>query len=369
MTSAGANPTGVHMEESLHISLIEPTDEQKWDEFVARHPFGWLTHLSGWRRVIEQSFPHIKGFYLALTGPNNTIRAALPVYEVRSRLTGTRLVSVPFAAICDPLISAPEDLGPLLDAVTGLSRKNGAAFIELRSVLSSPLIHREELASHTFYKHHYLLLSPGLDRLKAGFHRSCVRQRIARGENSGLQLKKGATEADLESLYRLYRLTRKRLGLPPQPYSFFWALWDVFAPSGNLEILLAEHDGRPLAGLLLFKFKDRVSAEYAVMDDSYRDMSPNHYLFWEAIKSASLESYRIFDFGLTPQSNKQLLDFKSRWGTQVIDCFTHYYPKHACTSIKENESSLGYRFVQNLCKIMPDRAFTCFGAFIYKHMG
>ena len=88
------------------IIEIDPQSDPRWDQFVESHPLGLICHLSGWKQVLEESFPQMKGRYLAILSDDNSIRAALPVFEIRSILTGNRLVSIPFATNCDPLISS-----------------------------------------------------------------------------------------------------------------------------------------------------------------------------------------------------------------------------------------------------------------------
>ena len=71
---------------------------------------------------------------LALGDPNDdgrALRAGLPVYEVRSWLTGNRLVAAPFATLCDPLVSGPEDLGLLLDKVMQTARDRRSKHVEI----------------------------------------------------------------------------------------------------------------------------------------------------------------------------------------------------------------------------------------------
>ena len=67
--------------------IIDPVKDPRWDKFVEGHPFGLICHLSGWKQVLEESFPHMKGYYLALLNHDNeSIRAALPIFEVKSVL-------------------------------------------------------------------------------------------------------------------------------------------------------------------------------------------------------------------------------------------------------------------------------------------
>ena len=66
-----------------NVQIINPITDDRWDRFVESHPFGWICHLSGWKKMLESTFPHIKGHYIALLDSNGNIQAALPIFEVR----------------------------------------------------------------------------------------------------------------------------------------------------------------------------------------------------------------------------------------------------------------------------------------------
>lgn len=181
-----------------NVELIDPLQDPRWDKFVESHPFGLICHLSGWKRILENSFSHLKGHYLCLFKPDGeTIQAALPVYEVKSWLTGTRLVSIPFATLCDPLISEEEDSEKLLSAATGLVKKTRAIYVEFRTFQSKVMAQHKDLGCSAFYKHHYLSLEKEPEELKKNFHRTCTRQRISRALKSELTLKVAEDEQDL----------------------------------------------------------------------------------------------------------------------------------------------------------------------------
>jgi hypothetical protein len=304
-----------------------------------------------------------------LDGTNNQIQAGLPVFEVESWLTGKRLVSIPFATLCDPLISSSEEMRILFDSALNLSNKFGGSYIEIRTLSSPPLIEDHRLGNSRFYKHHYLLLENGPEQLKKKFHRTCVRQRISRAIGSKLTLKVADSESDLHHFYQLHMTTRKRLCLPTQPYHFFKALWDTFSPTNKMTVLLAKKEEKTIASLILFKFKDRVSAEFAASDETFRDLSPNHFLFWEAIQSAYHDGYKIFDFGRTSPNNESLMDFKRHWGTQVVDLSHYYYPKQVLEEVIKREESFGFRLVKKACEKAPDYALKYIGNFCYRHLG
>ena len=352
------------------VTLIDPSEDPRWDVFVENHPFGWICHLSKWKRVLEKSFKHMNGYYFVrMDNSGENIEAALPIFEVKSWLTGTRLVSIPFATLCDPLIETSDDITELFESVLDFSKKIKSSYVEIRTLSSASLLQDVRLAKTSFYKHHYIPLGPDPEKLKKNFHRSCVRQRITRAEKSNLRMKVGEDDSDLYKFYRLQLMTRKRLGLPCQPYQFFESLWESFFPSNQLTLLLAEKDGETIGGIILFKYKDRISAEFAASDDKFTDISPNHYLFWEAIKLACYEGYKVFDFGRTSPSNQSLMDFKRRWGTTVIDLPQFYYPEKLARKSAQEKKSRRYKLINKLCKDAPNYAQQIIGNFCYRHLG
>src|SRR6476661_1370625 len=111
---------------------LEPSDEPRWDAFVVRHRNGLIYHRGCWRRVLEEAFPHIRGRFLALVDRGtDEIVAGMPVYTVRSWLLGNRVVSLPFATFCDPLIDDEAQFEILWPHVQDLYRRVHARRIEV----------------------------------------------------------------------------------------------------------------------------------------------------------------------------------------------------------------------------------------------
>lgn len=352
----------------LRANIINPTIDPRWDEFVENHPWGWICHLSKWGKILEQCFKHIKGYYLALVDENDQIRAGLPIFSVRSWLTGNRLVSIPHGTLCDPLVSSANDMDQMLEATIKLANTLVIPRIEVRTFMSSPLFRDNAFVKDNYYKHHYLSLMPDPEQLKKSFHRTCVRQRITRALNSNLEVKIANNVSELAGFYKLHTLTRKRHGLPPQPYSLFELLWERFHPLNRIAVLTAFWENKPVASLVLFKFKNRVSAEFAASDDASFEMSPNHLLFWEAIRLSCHEGYEVFDFGRTPPSNEKLMDFKRHWGTKMVDLPQFFYGKQLNQRVRQDDK-FSYKAVRAVCHKIPDRFLPLFGRFVYNHLG
>jgi Acetyltransferase (GNAT) domain len=354
----------------LKIVLLDPVQDPRWDRFVESHPFGWVCHLSGWKQVLESTFRHMKGYYFALLDDSGErIEAGLPVFHVRSRLLGDRLVSVPFATLCDPLVANPTQFLQLASAVQELATALKARSIEVRSLYSGHLIRGCWLEESDFYKLHYLELKNGCEDLLKGFHPKSVRHSIRRAVKNQVQLNGGEPGWVLDRFFSLHMGTRRRLGLPLHPYRWFEALWQVFAPSGRLKILTAEKNHTTIGALLLFKFKDRVSIDYSAYDEAFADMRPNHFLFWEAIQMACREGFKTFDFGRTNPHHSSLMEFKARWGTRIMDLPQFFFPKGTKDLASQEAGSVKYRLLHAACRHAPGFYQKAIGEFCYRHMG
>ncbi len=353
-----------------NVVLIDPLRDERWDRFVENHPFGWIVHLSGWKEMLERSFPHMKGYYLIVEDEKNgRIVAGLPIFQVKSWFTGKRLVSIPFATLCDPLISDDKSTAALLEGAIELSHQLDADWIEIRALHANMPTEHPRFGRVSFFHHHYLTLDKPLEELKTSFHAKAVRYEINKANKSGLHRVIADSKEELKLFYRLYVKTRTRLGLPPHPYCLFESLWDVFVPQGALKLTLAILNQDVAAAQIFFKYKDRVSMEFEAWDFRFRNISPNHFLIWEEIKDSYQEGYLTFDFGRTSIRNVSLMDFKRRWGSSVVDLPKFIYPLERSAQFSENDSNLTYRIARVVFQHSPDLISKTLGKLLYKHLG
>lgn len=341
---------------------IDPCREPAWNLFIERHPFGLMYHLAEWKNLIENCFGHMKGHYFVLK-ETEEIKAALPVFEVKSWIFGDRLVSIPYATLCDPLVSGRNEYELLLGAVKDLSRNLKSTYIEIRALNSSGFIDQQKAGSS--FKCHYLNLETDRRTIEQNFHHS-LRQKLRKVGRSNLKMRTGENESDLQEFYRLNIMTRRRLGLPPQPFKFFRVLWKIFYP-GKIRMLIAEHQNKAIAAVILFIFKDRVSAEFTATDWNYIKMNPVHFLYWEIIKWAQASGYKIFDLGRTDVGNEGLMSFKNSWGMQMVDIPQYFYPDGKKTPIIEGSSI--HKIAENIFRKSPDFAAKILGNICYAHLG
>ncbi len=352
------------------VKIIDPTKDSRWDKFSAGHPLGLICHHSRWKAVIEKSFRHMTGCYLALSdSQDEDLVAALPVFEVKSVLTGKRMVSMPFSSVCNPLVSDASQFKALLDAAITLFRESGADYLEVRSCGSEKSVTDDRLAQVANYKSHYLDLDRPLAEIWHGIRRNSIRTKISKAKRNGVEIVVGQNESDLRKFYGVHVKLRKSICRPVLPYRFFSNLWESFKPLDMVSVLLAEKGKETVGALLCYKFRDRVSAEFIGIDPLVRNLGVNNLLIWESVRLARSEGYRIFDFGRTSVMNKGLLDFKKRWGTHEQNLSDFYYPAAKAENIATLEQSRKFRWSVKVFEKTPEILYPGLGRFFYKHLG
>ncbi len=113
---------------------------------------------------------------------------------------------------------------------------------------------------------------------------------------------RGAGLDDLPLFYRLYDQTAARDRFIIRPLAYYRDAWGLFMEADLARLFLAEHEGQVLAGLLLFRFGDRVWYMYGASSNDKRHLMPNHLLQWEAIRWAKAQGCEVYDMWGAPDS-------------------------------------------------------------------
>ncbi len=323
------------------------------------------------KKYSKSAFGHIRGRFLVLKDGSGQIQAGLPVYTVKSWLLKDRTVSVPFATICDPLVSTQEEFNLLWPAIEDVSGKQGSRRIEIRTRRISTDCMPAFLRASARYKHHYLPLSQNTDALFRSFSQSCVRRRVDKAKRAGIVAEERHDEQSLRAFHDMLVATRRRRSLPPMPFAFFQSIYRCLSPN-NVSLYLALHEGKPVGGLMALKFKDMWTMEY----NGDADNSPpgvNQFLCWEAIQRAKSSGAEFYSFGRTSLDNPSLLEYKSRWAT-IEEDLTDFVSFPGSASARADESpkalSLALRAAaKRLLQHAPAALQKSFGDFCYRHLG
>jgi CelD/BcsL family acetyltransferase involved in cellulose biosynthesis len=129
-TSAAPPPAPMlHAPAPLVQLLGTGADERaRWDAFVQKAPSATFFHRAGWQRVIEQAFGHKTWFFYV--EEDGEITGVLPLAQIKSRLFGHSLISLPFC-VYGGVAAETEAARKLLDAAAEeLAASLGAGHLE-----------------------------------------------------------------------------------------------------------------------------------------------------------------------------------------------------------------------------------------------
>ncbi|MFO1052085.1 MAG: FemAB family XrtA/PEP-CTERM system-associated protein [Planctomycetota bacterium] len=271
----------------LRVRELLPGEDARWDSFVRDHPQGSFFHLTGWRRVVEETFHHASHYLVCERG--RAWCGVLPAFYVRSPFIGRQLVSIPYAVYGGLLVHEDQFIQPLLDAAAQYGRRQGAGYLELR--------HLEERAGErkpyelyvTFRKE----LPQKVEDVLAGIPKK-ARAEVRRARDK-FQLT-CTTSDEVEVFYALFAEEKRRLGTPSLPLRWFRNLKEEFGNSVVLHVV-REPDGTPLCAVMSFLFKDTVYSYYSGSSADSRGKGVSDFVYCQIMEWAVAQGLRRFDFG------------------------------------------------------------------------
>jgi lipid II:glycine glycyltransferase (peptidoglycan interpeptide bridge formation enzyme) len=346
------------------IRELDQIGEEVWDDFVEQHPLGSIYHHSAWHHVIEETYGYRGRYCIVESG--DRIRAALPFVLINNLPFRKRLVSYPYSDSCDPLVRERDELDAIMGTIEESLKSGRIASAEVRTVKLAEMLHRDA-DSGSRYCNFVLALEPGKEKLFRSFHRNCVQRGIRKAQDFRVEVVEGRDLSDMKQFYGLHVSTRKRHGVPPQPFRFFRNLWEKLYPRNMLSLLLGMTNGVCAAAVVLLKFKDSVYYKFAAGDRRFLVKRPNHLLIWRIIETAVEEGYRYLDFGRTFTGDRGLMQWKARWGAVPLR-FDYIYPGDCNKSRFNQQGDRANVMISSVLKKMPCFALRMSGELFYKYL-
>ena len=226
------------------VSTVESLTEPRWTRLIERAPAATIFHHPAWIAHLRRTY----GYPISATcvaDSDSELVAGLPVATVTSRLTGRRLVALPFSDLCPPLVAAhaPQWAGPALGEELQALQRRLRVPLEIRGSGAG----LGDAAPAERFHHHVLALEPDVAAVQRRFARSHVLRGVRRARREGLSTVVRTDRTALECFYRLHVGTRRRLGVPTQPRRFILGLDTLFA-EGLGFVLVVHRERRPIRG-------------------------------------------------------------------------------------------------------------------------
>lgn len=347
----------------MNIWELNPTTDPRWSDFVDRHPEASVFHDASWLRAVEQTYRY-QPMAFTTSAPSEPLRNGVVGCQIRSWVTGRRLVCTPFSDHCQPLVGSAEEMRCLSQSLVQLGARRGWKYVELRP-LSHPFT-APEFAPRPSCLLHTLDLTPDADQLLRRTHKTAIQQPIKRAEREGLACEAGYSEKLLQVFFRLTTLTRRRQQLPPQPISWFRHL--AACLGDRLQIRVAFKDGQAIASILTLQFKQTLTYKYGCSDIAFQSLGATPYLIWSAILDAKARGLACMDFGRSDLDNTGLITFKNRWGAVPRELQYVRWSRRAARS--EGVKAEGRKALAGkLFAVLPDSVLQAAGGVLYRHVG
>lgn len=342
------------------LKLMQPRDAARWDAFVRACPSATFFHLSGWQKVIEQSFCLKTWFYYV--EQDGQIQGVLPLAEIKSRLFGHSLGAMPFCVYGG--VAAQDDTARLLldMAADQLAQKLGVGHLEYRGMQRA---HPGDASWHT--KDLYVTFRKeitGDDETNMNAIPRKQRAMVRKGIKLGL---KGVVEDNVERMFEAYAHSVLRLGTPVFPKKYFALLQQTFGDECEVRTIYTADD-RLVASVLSFYWRDEVVPYYGGGMDLAREVAGNDFMYWNLMQAAAARGCRMFDFGRS-KLGTGAYDFKKNWGFEAQP-LPYEYKLYGASALPDNNPlNPKYQLFIKMWKKLPLPVANFLGPYIVRNLG
>jgi peptidoglycan pentaglycine glycine transferase (the first glycine) len=153
--------------------------------------------------------------------------------------------------------------------------------------------------------------------------KSKTRYNIRLAERRGVTVRRGAYN-DIDLLYRMYAHTAVRDDFLIRGKVYYQTVWQTFFNAGLAEPLVAEVEGQPVGGAVIFRFGGRAWYMHGMSLDEHREKMFNYRLQWEAMLRSRVAGCRTYDMWGAPDTFTEddplwgVYRFKDGFGGQVV---------------------------------------------------
>lgn len=151
------------------------------------------------------------------------------------------------------------------------------------------------------------------------------RYNIRYAERKGVSARLGATDADLDAFYALHESTAKRQGFTFRTKEYFATFQKHFMVDANHAAFgVAEHDGQPVAAILVTFLGDEAIYLYGGSAPQDRNVYASYLVQWQAMQEAKRRGCKFYNMtGVSAKDDPQdpwhgLRQFKLKFGAEVV---------------------------------------------------
>ncbi len=336
-------------------------DFSSWDDYVRSNPEGTFCHLAGWKKVIERGAGQECPYLIAEC--ENTIVGVLPLSFRKSMLFGNALISSMFAVYGGVVASTAEASEALEVYAWEMAQSWRLNTVSYKSTNAQ---HKEqegwavELDSAATFRKPLQLDEESILLDIPRKQRAVVRKSL----NNGLSC---TWEKDLDTFYQLYAVSVRNLGTPVFPKKLFASFLQEFGNDVEVQIIYSP-EGKPLASLMSFYFKDQVLPYYAGGTVDARIYGAHDYMYYQLMVRAARKGKKVFDFGRSKVGTGPY-KFKKNWGFEPLPLEYQHQLAAGMEAPNLSPSNRKFELMVKVWKKLPLGIANVIGPPIARHLG
>lgn len=301
---------------NIAATILSAADEIAYEAFLAACPAATFYHSLRYRDLLI-AVTGANAEYLICKDDAGSISGVLPLMS-RDGPFGTVINSLPFFGSYGGVLATDSEAAAVLWQAYGQKlEKPGLA---AATVIDNPFAITSTLPPFppSYIDTRIAQITP-LDGADAGAKLmaridSSTRRNIRKAEQSGVTV--AVENSAIGFLARTHCANMAEIGGVAKPASFFEEFPRIFRANDEYRIYIARLDGKPVAALLLFYYKDFVEYFTPATEDDQRGVQPMAAILHRAMLDAAAEGRRIWNWGGTWTSQTGVYRFKRKWGAE-----------------------------------------------------
>lgn len=313
--------------------MMTPTPDQ-WDTFVSSHPRAHVLQLSNWG-ALKRAYGWHDDRVTLTDSAGNIIAGA----QILFRPLPFRLGTMAYLAM-GPYLTDPALESDLWHAIDQCARKHHAAFLKWEPGIYLPgetppdfarLGFRESLQTVQPSRTILIDIRAG-DETILGRMNQGTRRKIRQSLKNDIRYYEGSSQ-DIAVFNQLIQGTGARNEFGVHEPAYYQLAYDLFVPRNDAALILAEHEGDPLAGIMIFAKGQCAWYLYGASSDVKRNLMATYGVQWQAIQWAKARGCHYYDLWGIPDEDEATLEaqfqtredglwgvygFKRGWGGNVV---------------------------------------------------
>jgi CelD/BcsL family acetyltransferase involved in cellulose biosynthesis len=341
------------------VRIVDPVLFPGWDHLLDRFPDASIFHGAGWAQILAATYGHRPLYFCRFD--RDQLMGVLPVMEIASRWTGKRGASLPFTDVCSPLVKVGQGASDLYSAALNHGRGHGWRYLECRSPAPD---WRGSTESVSFYTH--VLDLPAAPKELFERMESSVRRGVRKAESAGVRVEFRTDPVAVEIYYQLHCRTRRRQGLPPQPWRFFQNIQQYLLAREQGFIALAFADAQPAAAAVILHLARRAIYKFGASDEKFQHLRPNNLVMWRAIERLRDLGITNLHFGRTSLFNHGLRRYKLGFGAREEQMSYARFDFRSGSFVKSGDRS--QTWMNQIFRACPVSVLRLTGRLLYPHI-